>query len=506
MNQKTMAKNYSVIDVRASKGMTRGQSNEHLRNFTEKAYENKMTNNFDPTRERLNFEVTKGGVISPVDKKKSITRRVRENLLSRDIKNPNEGLDEKDLEKKGRRVVADIILQGSRARMLELAFGNQEVNTGRHADNSHLERKKDIEEWAKDMYNFVAQKFGEENIAAFVVHLDETNPHIHCTLLPVVDGKISWKKVFSGKDKYEGAKIWRSLHDDLAEVNRKWGLERGEDIYLTGARHRTTEEYHRFLRETGKELEKEIEEKLTKSDALDESYRKTNIKVKALTTMLSNLSTRISDAEASLNSLNEVLSQGSDNYAELNRQRERLIKELEALKVKYKEKDEMLRDTLKKLEEFSKTRALLEKQNKVLKEEIERNTSDVTESVFSKMKDFAFENLIGGLKTYREGIDKLLERMTPETRSHYGNLLENDYINLMAEQGVEVCAVATSLFLGYIDGATQFAETHGGGGGAPESGWGKNPNEDDDDWKRRCLAQALKMMMPAGSRKKSLKR
>lgn len=34
------------------------------------------------------------------------------------------------------------------------------------------------------------RKYGEENIAAFIVHCDELNPHIHCTLLPIKDGRL----------------------------------------------------------------------------------------------------------------------------------------------------------------------------------------------------------------------------------------------------------------------------------------------------------------------------
>ena len=41
----------------------------------------------------------------------------------------------------------------------------------------------DIERWAKDVYSFVSGKYGEQNIAAFIVHLDELNPHVHCTFV-----------------------------------------------------------------------------------------------------------------------------------------------------------------------------------------------------------------------------------------------------------------------------------------------------------------------------------
>lgn len=57
--------------------------------------------------------------------------------------------------------------------MHRLAFGNQMVNLEHGADNSAITRCKDIEEWAKDIYRFVCDKWGEENIIGFYVHLDE---------------------------------------------------------------------------------------------------------------------------------------------------------------------------------------------------------------------------------------------------------------------------------------------------------------------------------------------
>lgn len=67
---KKMAK--QVMDLMPTKGITVAQSNEHLRNFSAEAYRRKLSYAFDPTREHLNFEVRKGGVIVPVDKQLSI--------------------------------------------------------------------------------------------------------------------------------------------------------------------------------------------------------------------------------------------------------------------------------------------------------------------------------------------------------------------------------------------------------------------------------------------------
>ena len=193
-----MAKNKQVIDLAPGKGMTRGQSNEHLRLSAATVNGRKLKFTFDPTRERLDFEVTKGGVVTPVDQKHSITRRISENLRRRGIKDPNAGKPKPDI-----RTVANFILGGSREQMHRLAFGDQKVDLNHGADNRMIERNKAIEDWAVDTYNFMARKYGEDNIVAFVVHLDETNPHVHCTVLSVTDqNKISWKQVMVGKDKY----------------------------------------------------------------------------------------------------------------------------------------------------------------------------------------------------------------------------------------------------------------------------------------------------------------
>ncbi|MBQ6964376.1 MAG: plasmid recombination protein [Bacteroidaceae bacterium] len=232
-------KQTQVCDIQASKGVPRSLSNEHLRNFSQKAYEGMRSANFDPTREHLDFEVAAGGKIVPLDKKNDILKRIKANLKSRGILDPNEGKEKPNV-----RTAACIILNGSTDTMRKLAFGNQEVNWERGADNSAIERMPEIERWAQDMYHFMSHKYGEENIASFVVHLDESNPHIHCILLPITSSnKFSWKEVFVGKDKFEYSQRMKVLHDELAEVNKKWGLERGDPVALTGANHKSMQQY-----------------------------------------------------------------------------------------------------------------------------------------------------------------------------------------------------------------------------------------------------------------------
>ena len=65
-----------------------------------------------------------------------------------------------------------------------------------------------------------------------------------------------------------------------------------------------------------------------------------------------------------------------------------------------------------------------------------------------------------------------------------------------------VAHTAMPLFVDYIDAATSMSESCGGGGGsAPELGWGKKDDEDERQYARRCLQMAHSMCKP-----KSVKR
>lgn len=66
-----------VLDIRAGKGMTTSQSNEFLRNANGGERLKRWSGNYDSTREHLNFEIKKGGVVCEVDKKTSVPKSIK---------------------------------------------------------------------------------------------------------------------------------------------------------------------------------------------------------------------------------------------------------------------------------------------------------------------------------------------------------------------------------------------------------------------------------------------
>lgn len=75
-----------------------------------------------------------------------------------------------------------------------------------------------------DCYKFFAERYGEENIIAAVVHLDETTPHMHLNLMPVTaDGRLCSKQLF---DKPQLQQLQTDFYES---VGKRWGLQRGKE-------------------------------------------------------------------------------------------------------------------------------------------------------------------------------------------------------------------------------------------------------------------------------------
>lgn len=472
------------MDIRASKGMTVGQSNEHQRRWSEKGWNNATaTGNYDRSREPLNFEIKKGGIISSVDKRKSIPQLMAENLAERGIKDPNEG---REIPKY--RTVVNFIFGGTRERMLEIAFGNQKVDLTQGADNSHIKRSPDIERWAQDMYRFASDKWGEENIVAFIVHLDETNPHVHMTLLPIdKDKKFAFKKMFAGKDKYEYKEIMLALHDELAKVNEKWGLMRGDSIAVTGAKHRTTEEYKRELSGQCTTLEGQIEENKKILKQLYDEIRFAEKRVKGLTTMTLNLEQRKDELEKEIATVNEELKNGKGNSEELHERIKKLDNDLQKVLDNLADKQAKLEQANEQLDELKNLKDKTKDMTEQYRQQLRLSTSNLTQQVRFRLADVLLDDLIRDFKM-------ILPTLSPGTKESLDDSLLQD----VTEQGEDIIKCAIFLYANLVDQATNFAKGHGGGGGGSDLPWGRKEDEDDRAWVRRCLMMAHRMMKPSG--------
>ena len=509
VNIKNMAK--QVCDISGSSGMSRGQSTEHLRDYKVTDPDAKKYGYYDPTRMGLNFEVTKGGVVAPVNKGYPIDKRFKDICEARGIKIPVP-IKLKDGTEKERTTVANIILGGSRERMLQLAFGEQQVDLGKGADNRHITRQPDIEKWAQDQYRLMCKLYGEDNIVAFVVHLDEKNPHVHCTVIPEVDGKISYNKVFGGSKDVARHKFW-SLHDAIAEVNKKWGLERGDSIQQTGAKHRTSEEYLHELREECNRMENnrsnlrdEISGMRESAHLLEKEIRKNEIKTKGLTTMVKNLSSTLESMEKEKQNLEDnILSQEYDKQ-NLENQMKNLNSLMQSTQESLGRKRRDLEETKELLEILKKQHAEKLQQVREMDEKLEKLTRDYNrlneQDLVNKeldIKSDGFDYLLDIFKKFFwKDMNQLRDRLPLEDRKLFDSIFDKTFIPELAENGDEIVKTALAMFLGNEGDVIQISS--GGGGGGPGKGWRKRDDEDDNAYRYRCLGMACMMMRSRSKR------
>ena len=494
-----------VCDIKPGKGMSVAQSNEHLRVAQEGAYMKKIAGTMDPSREHLNFEIQRGGIVKDVNKSISIPRRIKNILKERGIKDPNEGMEAGDPQ--GRRTIANIILQGSRDTMLKLAFGEQEMNLKHGADNSHLTRNKGIEEWAIDMYHFVANKYGEENIAAFVVHLDETCPHIHCTLLPLTKmNKFSWKQIFAGKSKYEYAERMKRLHDELAKVNAKYGLERGESIAVTGAQHKS---YLQWLQEqiaVGKETINEqsttINNQKQQLYAINATIRQAERKLKGLTTMIQNLETKKAEILKQVAVLEDLYERGEISNERLVQQEEQLKEQLADIEAKITDKQEKLADATTHLQELARQKQSLQTSCDTIQHQIKQDMPTLLQKTIRDIDAILWGEATQQLQKEHKELQNFSQELPTEQRIKLERMMEDSLLEDIAQRGNDIAAVAATLFLGYVEQAMNYAQECGGGGNNPGTGWGRDKDEDEEAYKRRCCIMGRMMMRPVGRKLK----
>ena len=477
--------NRQVMDIKTSKGIA-DSSNEQLRRWTERGWDQAMKEgNYDRSREHLNFEIVKGGRIVPVNKHHPLPDRMAENLASRGIKDPNEGLNEPRY-----RTVVNIIFGGSTDRMRELAFGSQEVNFESKSGNEHIKRMPDIELWAKDIYDFVANKYGEENILSFIIHLDEKNPHIHCSLLPILDNKFAFKKLFAGNSIVDFKNNTLKLHDELSKVNEKWGLVRGSCVTETGARHRSTEEYRRWLNLECSSLEERRDNLLKAIDELNRELATAMTKHKSFTTMIANLTAEKDNLERELRPLRELQKNSHAVSQEIAQKIQDLENRKAVVEEKLAEKEAKLSVTAQEIDSLRQDKEALEQEAS----ELAANAT-ASEQDWAHSKGAVMNELLAG--TMMHEFTSRYERLPDDAKAVFGDTL----LEQLATDGNHVATVALALMCEYVDQATSIAQTHGGGGG-PGGGWRKKDDEDERMFARRSLAMARRMCRTSGRRKK----
>lgn len=97
--------------------------------------------------------------------------------------------------------------------------------------------------------NYLADKFGRENVVAAKVHLDETTPHMHFMFVPLKDGKLTAKTIIDRKCLLE-------LQNELPKVLQSAGFKIDRGMENSPLEHKDPNQYKREELKKSRNLEK----------------------------------------------------------------------------------------------------------------------------------------------------------------------------------------------------------------------------------------------------------
>ena len=496
-----------AMHVEAGKSFGTAETNENERRWNDDKIDRKNqepTNHYDKTRMKLNFEIGPDGKVHPLGyQEKPLEVRLQERM---------DEINSKPFKSNSKiqpNCCAKFVFGGNHDRTLEMAFGNQSVNLEKGADNSHLHRCDEIENWAKDVYDWCAKRYGQENIVGFQVHLDESSPHIHALVVPVgirpKSGRecVMWSAKF-GKDRYEYGRILKDMHTSLyAEVGSKSGLERGASIEGRNVQPLNTRDYIRKLTKEAKQAEKAV---------------------KGLQSMMRNLESKIFKYRLQLEEAERELASGKITLDRYESQKADIQKLIAEYQTKLEDKADKLHAKELELERLTadatKARSVVQP---FRNHKVDFTPPQITEKVplFGTDKWVERQNqhiakqfteIVRKIESlYRNDAARQVEAAQRNVLADYGEFyqlrrenkslsdtnesLESELNTLLEQLAIPsvrnlIFAVADALI-----GGQPVPISSGGGGSTSDLPWdGRRPDEEEEAYRRKCLLYASRIV------------
>ena len=191
--------NYAILRIEKRKMGSVTPINNHHERLKEKY---KSNEDIDPERTRLNYHL-----VEPEGK-------YRQKVLDR--------IEEVGAKRRKDSVVLQDVLITATPEWIDAKSYEEQVEYFNHA------------------FDFIAKRYGRDNILSAVVHMDEAHPHMHLVFVPITpEGKLS-SKILIG-----GPKGMEKLQDDFHEhMSRKYpDLTRGISKKITKRRHISQQMY-----------------------------------------------------------------------------------------------------------------------------------------------------------------------------------------------------------------------------------------------------------------------
>jgi len=229
-----------------------------------------------------------------------------------------------------------------------------------------------LDDWCEDNLEWLKKTYGKENIVSAVLHMDETTPHIHATMIPITTGerRKAKQEQSTKKKKYhkKSPMDTRLCADDVmsrvklkeyqnsyAEKMQVYGLHRG--IEGSEAKHLSTSQYYRDLLSQTESVQENIGNLLQQQEqvAQELSKIKNEIKTEKLKSTAMNVATSAMEGIGSVFDNSKVKKQQQEietlkaENRNLNNEVKQLSEHIRNLKTEYTKTTDKLREELRKI-------------------------------------------------------------------------------------------------------------------------------------------------------------
>ena len=244
--------------------------------------------------------------------------------------------------------------------------------TGSPDDMKKIESGGRLDDWCEDNLEWLKKTYGKENIVSAVLHMDETTPHIHATMIPITTGErrkarqeqSTTKKKYHKKspmdarlcadDVMSRVKL-KEYQNSYAEKMQVYGLHRG--IEGSEAKHLSTSQYYRDLLSQTESVQENIGNLLQQQEqvAQELSKIKSEIKTEKLKSTAVNLATSAMEGIGSVFDNSKVKKQQQEietlkaENRNLNNEVKQLSEHIRNLKTEYTKTTDKLREELRKI-------------------------------------------------------------------------------------------------------------------------------------------------------------
>lgn len=244
--------------------------------------------------------------------------------------------------------------------------------TGSPEDMKRIQAEGRLDEWCNDNLKWLRATFGGENVVSAVLHMDETTPHIHATLIPIVtgerrkakaeqpDGKRKYKKKDSTANRLCADDVMtrvnlKAYQDNYAQSMQGYGLKRG--IEGSEARHITTSQYYRDLLNQSESIQADIKNLTAEREQAEKELSRIRgeIKTGELKSEFISVSTKAVKRFGSLFDNKEVRQKEeeikalTDENNDLKSEISALNKHIQQIEKDHKEETDKLKNTLDKV-------------------------------------------------------------------------------------------------------------------------------------------------------------